>query len=92
MKTIQNQLYKIDGNLKIETCKLYKQGHSFKVWLPAQLSKRFLEDYKYDRLLAVIDEFSGVLLLYKITTKEEFEKAFEYASKVRGEVFQKIKE
>lgn len=87
MKLIENQLSKQAGSgLKVETCKIYKQGHVAKIWLGIQLSKDFLEGYEFDRLIGVIDKFTGSLILYKITNKAEFEKAFRYASNIRGEV------
>lgn len=87
MNLIQKQLSKKDGSgLTVETCRLYRQGHTFKLWFPIGLTKCFLEGYEYDRLIAVIDKFTGSLILYKITNKAEFEKAFRHASNIRGEV------
>lgn len=64
-------------------CSLHWQGRAVKVWLPVSITRRFLEDYSYDRVLAVIDESSGALILYRITNKAEFDALFNKATELR---------
>jgi hypothetical protein len=93
MKIIQKQVLKENGNgsLSVEVCKIYRQGAMCKVLLKQNLAKLFLADYPFDCLLAVADENSGVILLYRITTKAEFEDAFKFANKIRPGVAEALK-
>ena len=87
MKTIQKQVKIEDGHrLKFEAIKIYPVGASYKAWLPVSISKPFLEGYEFDRVLAVFDDDSKVLILYRIRTKQEFEELFKYANSLRSKL------
>jgi hypothetical protein len=93
MKIIQSGLNKQNGtdkNIIIELSSIYRQGKSCKLWIPHDVAKDFLLDYRYSKLLLVTDTYGGALVLFKLNGEFELKKLTEYSLDLRRKAEEKI--